>query len=349
MRKNGMELPLYKTQIKVIEESCIDAGIETTYWLSIDKENGVVRYGKYWTHKNLTCFEATYKGPNEKGALVWIDEKYKWLAQLRHVDIIQDGDSDTPPTLAILPVAVVMDESPFIVSSDSVTLAQLETGAVTVPANLPEACQRLYGNVTGKEIILNDKEFPNFTDAIEMSCRREDGWCHKRLKTKAGKGDPDATYLRITLGFNYGDSPGVPYVLEIWPPKHYSSVHDHGDACAIIKVLHGEINATYYDTLQKRRPAVIGSPALFQEGQITWLSPTRFQIHKLHNTSDRVCCTIQCYRYEKQDNKHYEAFRFQDGSGEVKDFTPNSDMSYIAFRQQMMKEWNDMMFGGGGK
>ena len=58
---------------------------------------------------------------------------------------------------------------------------------------------------------------------------------------------------------------------------------------------------------------------------------------------------MSLYRYEKQDNKHYEAFRFQDGSGEVKDFTPNSDMSYIAFRQQMMKEWNDMMFGGGGK
>lgn len=44
-------------------------------------------------------------------------------------------------------------------------------------------------------------------------------------------------------------------------------------------------------------------------------------------------------RYELQDNKHYEAFRFQDGSGVVKDFTPNSDMSYTAFRKQMEKEW----------
>jgi len=46
-------------------------------------------------------------------------------------------------------------------------------------------------------------------------------------------------------------------------------------------------------------------------------------------------------RYELQDNKHYEAFRFQDGSGVVKDFTPNSDMSYTVFRERMEKEWKE--------
>lgn len=45
-----------------------------------------------------------------------------------------------------------------------------------------------------------------------------------------------ATYLRITLGQSLGNSPGQPYVVEIWPPGHYSSIHDHGDACAVIKV-----------------------------------------------------------------------------------------------------------------
>jgi hypothetical protein len=38
------------------------------------------------------------------------------------------------------------------------------------------------------------------------------------------------------LGYNLGDSPGVPYVLEIWPVGHYSPIQDHGDANAAIKV-----------------------------------------------------------------------------------------------------------------
>ena len=48
------------------------------------------------------------------------------------------------------------------------------------------------------------------------------------LKTKS--------YLRITMGKARGESPGVPYVLEIWPRGSRSVIHNHGAVCAVIKV-----------------------------------------------------------------------------------------------------------------
>ncbi len=61
------------------------------------------------------------------------------------------------------------------------------------------------------------------------------------------------------------------------------------------KVLYGEIEATFYDSLNK--PSQIGSgPATLKERQITWLDPENYQIHMLNNTSPGVTCTIQCYR-----------------------------------------------------
>jgi hypothetical protein len=68
---------------------------------------------------------------------------------------------------------------------------------------------------------------------------------YKLLKSKSGEfGHEDflGTYLRITLGYNLGDSPGIPYVLEIWPAGHYSPIHDHGDANAVIKVCLESVN-----------------------------------------------------------------------------------------------------------
>jgi hypothetical protein len=41
------------------------------------------------------------------------------------------------------------------------------------------------------------------------SINTEGALLHSKLKTKA--------YLRITMGKGRGESPGIPYVLEIWP------------------------------------------------------------------------------------------------------------------------------------
>ena len=54
------------------------------------------------------------------------------------------------------------------------------------------------------------------------------------------------SYLRITIGPSARQSPGIPYVLEIWPAGSQSPVHNHGSTYAIVKVLYGTIeNRTF--------------------------------------------------------------------------------------------------------
>ena len=48
-------------------------------------------------------------------------------------------------------------------------------------------------------------------------------------------------YLRVSVGVPSGCSPGIPYVLEIWPAGHFSPVHNHGNAFGIVRMLHGSI------------------------------------------------------------------------------------------------------------
>ena len=96
-------------------------------------------------------------------------------------------------------------------------------------------------------------------------------------KTLQGK-----PYLRITIGPSAKESPGIPYVLEFWPPGSKSSVHNHGSVCAIIKVVYGTIqNGTFnkmpsqvYDQKQAR---TVPPEELFRfdayKGDVMWMSP----------------------------------------------------------------------------
>ncbi|KAK0707799.1 RmlC-like cupin domain-containing protein [Lasiosphaeris hirsuta] len=311
----------------------------TTYWLSIDKVNRRLRYGKHFLNKSMTLLESDLNAA--------MNNRYTWLEHSTYVDNAVDEDAGEPevgveeqpaePSIAVLPLPVTIDLSPYIISQDKVTLMELESGQFTVPSNLPEACQVLYGNVAGANITLNDKTFTKFSDAIERSCSNPDGWCYQKLVEKASHvKDPLKTYIRITIGYNQGNSPGVPYVLEIWPKDHYSSVHDHGNACAVIKVLCGQIDATYYDSLLDGHKIGIAS---LKKDDVTWLSPQNYQIHELRNSYSTVCCTIQCYRYDEENHVHHDKFDYIDDQGEVQEYSPTSDMAFYDFRQQMMAEW----------
>lgn len=128
-----------------------------------------------------------------------------------------------PLQLVYQPLPVVEKLPPIIVSSSDITLDLLATGSATVPANLSLECQRLYANVAGANILLDTPDFPDFSQAIERSVNTEGLICQTLLKKKAGefgKEDYKSTYLRITLGADLGNSPGSPFVLEIWPALH---------------------------------------------------------------------------------------------------------------------------------
>ena len=127
--------------------------------------------------------------------------------------------------------------------------------------------------------------------------------------------------------------------MEIWPAGHYSPIHDHACAEAIIRVLHGKINVSLYPFLCNE--AIKFSEATFEKGDITWISPTLHQTHKLRNLDQNTdtCITIQCYMYNNEDNLHYDYFDYIDADNNIMQYKPDVDMDFIEFKETMKKEW----------
>jgi len=214
-------------------------------------------------------------------------------------------------------------------------------GYVMPVANLPATSQKLYNCISGPNFTLNTEDFPEFYKAIEYSLATPGLWCYEKIKAKASEFNKDKpnqaeTYLRITLGQNNGESPGIPYVMEIWPAGHFSPVHSHAGAEAVIRVLEGGINVKLYPFLSTVEPFAVTN---FVKSYVMWISPTLNQTHQLTNVGTNTCVTIQCYMYDANNKKHYDYFDYLDAEGTVKQYTPDSDMDFVEFKQLMQEEW----------
>lgn len=318
-----------------VEGAGLDADPKCEYWFSFDCHNRALLYGKGEMRLGTRLAQYRLEAPPP----IPTPDPYGWLAML---DVVQvAGTVDGPVDLWRDPVTV---EPPLrVVATDQVTMVDTATGAVTVAANLTPACQTLYANVAGANFTLNTPDFPNFSDAITASINDPAGWCYQKLAEKAhefGPDDPQMTYLRITMGQNQGESPGIPFVMEIWPSGHYSPIHNHGGADAVIKVLHGAIHVSLFRMLS----AVHVDPFAqtdFNVNDVTWISARLNQVHQLQNTAPaEPCITVQCYLYDETNLTHYPYFDYLANSV-IGQFTPNSDMDYLAFKEQMQKEWGE--------
>jgi hypothetical protein len=208
----------------------------------------------------------------------------------------------------------------------------IAANTVLPKANLTAMGQKLYANISGENFVLNTPDFPDFAEAIEYSIATPGCWAHEKLLEKSsefGTPNPREVYLRITLGKNGGESPGIPYVMEIWPANCYSPIHNHANANAIIRVLHGQIKVFLYPFLSEIQkinndPLLPINPKdtygnknfaskVFSEGDITWISAVQNQTHQLYNPNigGPTCITIQCYMYDESDTAHYAFFDYK--------------------------------------
>ncbi|KAF9288170.1 hypothetical protein BGZ68_000713 [Mortierella alpina] len=320
-------------------KALVDKGCDIPYWLSLDYLNKLARFGKGEMLLELVVFNVDINVGDAK-----TDPFY--YKKLRYIGLAASDDSLLPTVTDHLlwPTPVVLSPPPFLVPNDRLTLEMIAKNEATVAAALPDACQVLYGTVAGPDIKLDTPDFRDFTTAINYSIITPGRLCYERLLKKATefskKPDPLATYLRVTLGPNMGDSPGSPFVLEIWPGGHYSPIHDHGEACAVIKVLHGDIWVQLFPELSVKVTDYY-TEALFHEGEVTYLTPQYYQVHKLINKNQpgNMTATIQCYRYPNDETKHWEFFDYLDGSDKIKEFTPDSDWDFLTFRDLIRAEW----------
>ncbi|CAF5009570.1 unnamed protein product [Rotaria sp. Silwood1] len=207
---------------------------------------------------------------------------------------------------------------------------------------LKNPCRNLYHEVI--TFTLKDNSFPNFIETIEQSIRSQNGWCHRKLKEKVnqfGKPRYETTYLCITVDQLENGKIMHPCIMKIWPPGHYSPVHNHGDAYGVIRVLHGRLLLKFYPALSinfRQNPSI---EQLFEENQVTWMIPKLNQTYQMLNPDmyGSCCITIHCYQYETDDQVYGEHFDFITNDGHHIDHhncTP--DNNYLDFKRMMMME-----------
>lgn len=302
------------------------------YWFSIDSQNQRLYAGIGEPRKETIIYQYQLNASNKT-----------LLENL----VLVNGTNMQITTLLRDPITAKV---PLVVKdTNELSMESIASGEYMPKANLSQTSQKLYDCISGKKFILNTPDFPDFTKAIEYSLATPGLWCHETIKKKATEFDKDKpnykeTYLRITLGENNGESPGIPYVMEIWPVAHFSPVHNHGGSTAIIRVLHGSINVSLFPFLGDDTVKPFAK-ADFSVGDITWISPTLNQVHQLTNleANTDTCITIQCYMYESSDTAHYDYFDYLDGSDTKQQFDPDSDMEFIKFKTKMKEEWSNKL------
>jgi len=301
------------------------------YWINIDSQNKRISAGVGEPRQETQIYSYTFTTENINLESL-LDIHYS--SHVQPLRLLRD------PILQNVPLIVR--------STEDLTMDEVASNKYLPHANLSSVAQKLYNCISGTRFVLDDDAFPEFSQAIEHSIRTPGCWCYERLLQKStefnpgGEPKPKETYLRITLGQNNGESPGVPYVMEIWPVGHYSPIHSHSAANAVIRVLHGSINVSLFPFLCASKSGVEPfAVANFNKADITWISPTLNQTHQLRNLESNkdTCITIQCYKYDEEDNQHYDYFDYIDDDGKQQKYTPDSDMDFVAFKQLMRKEY----------
>lgn len=248
---------------------------------------------------------------------------------------------DVEKKVSFYPHPLTYNWSPLVLDSSKATLDILSTNHFTMSASLPATCRELYENVGSPGVALDwPYSNPRLSDAINYSINTEGKILYNKLKDKEARGD--FQYLRVTVGTDRGSSPGIPYVLEIWPATSESPIHNHGNAFAVIKVLYGAIKITIYNKTwdgEETQEELMNFTAI--QGDVTWISPNWFQTHKLTNESDQLfCATIQCYKYGQDDELMWPYFDYLDGKT-VKEFLPDSDFEFKKMREDLLQEYRD--------
>lgn len=366
------------------------------FWFSIDFENRLLKGGYGEPRAELALFsfrfsecgvskeekikrkekkEKKYKVKLVEGNLgpnLWPDESdnpfgshshpaspYLWLKKMDTIHF----SSSSAKLITVFTDPITVSAAMEVKDMNHITMGDVSNYTATVPVNLPSICQQLYENVGGINFNLEsvNKDFNlayNFdlAKAIQYSIDTKGKICNKIIESKNEFGDPDMVYLRITMGGNQGESPGIPYVMEIWPSGKYSPIHNHGGSEAIIKVLHGQIDCKLYATLAKvashealedhKKIEELYEPnhfktCTFKKDQVTYITPWLNQIHQLKNTHPKdACITIQCYGYPDNDETHYEYFNWLDKNDhKIDDFFPDSDYNFNEFVKDIYSEY----------
>jgi hypothetical protein len=308
---------------------------EYIYWINFSKETLTVMYGVGEIRPKFKVLEAR------------LDNKY--AQSISNITYLHVKVNDVHQNFST--IDNLKDKIHFLVGSSSflepplLVHRQSQTSLLNhnafyssiSPLNLVEPCRSLYHNLI--HFKFDDDDFPDLIQAIEHSIKNPNGWCYQKLFEKAnqfGRSKREITYLRLTLD---------PIVIEIWPPGHYSPIHNHKNAYGMFRVLSGSIVIRLFPALTLNLQHEAPIEYLVRQDQVTWMLPRLNQTHQMKNVESSSCCIIiQCYSYEGDDEKrkNQEIFDFIVNNGrDIQLMKPNSDMNFGAFKEKIRKEWDE--------
>jgi hypothetical protein len=303
------------------------------YWFSLDSQNQRLYAGIGEARMETVIYSYTFS------------KDANWESRKCFFETLVSVSVENLQVRSLLRDPITRKVSLLVKDTQDLTMDAIASGVHMPKTNLSIIAQKLYDCISGKQFVLNTTDFPEFTQAIEHSLATPGKWCYERIKQKANEFNKDKpnvqeTYLRITLGENNGESPGIPYVMEIWPVGHYSPIHNHGGSSAIIRVLHGSVQVSLFPFLSGDQLEPFAS-ATFKKNDITWISPGLNQVHQLKNldSNKETCITIQCYMYRQDNTAHYDYFDYIDDGNKIEQYEPDSDMDFIDFKETMKREW----------
>ena len=311
---------------------------DAIYWFSFDSQNQILKAGIGEARPDTIIYEYdfsyTFKEKKYEKNKIYLESftNLKYYENILPIKLLRD------PIVSNIPLKIK--------NTNELTMNDVAENKYLPHSNLSQTSQQLYDCISGTKFILDDDDFPDFSKAIEYSIATPGLWCHEKLKSKSTEFNPSTpdlneTYLRITLGKNSGESPGIPYVLEIWPSNHYSPIHSHAATDAIIRLLYGEINVKLFPFLSKKTIEPFGTK-VFKKDDITWISPELNQVHQLINlNNESTCITIQCYMYGEKNRIHYDYFDYISEDNKLEQYEPDSDMDFVDFKLLMKKEWTN--------
>ena len=254
-----------------------------------------------------------------------IDNK-TWLQLASNlIDIRNNVEFYPQPLIANWPFAVK--------DSSEVSLFELDSNNYILSGSLPPECKELYRNIYSARIDLDWvplHQTNRLSDAIRYSFETEGKILYNKLKSKKMK------YIRVTVGPSRSTSPGIPYVVELWPKNMGSPIHCHGNSYGVIKVLHGGLRVEIYNRDMK----TLIKHFNIQKGNITWMSPHWYQSHRLFNDTADFSATIQCYRYGLSDTKQWPYFDYVNEDGSRGEFLPNSDFTFTELYEKVTGEYS---------
>jgi hypothetical protein len=148
------------------------------YWFSIDLHNRRLHAGVGEARLDTVIYKYDFL-QTEGGLWKKSDKIQDFLYSLTHIDM-----SDNVKVLRLLRDPVTVPIPMLIKATESLTMNDIAEGKILPTASLTPVNKKLHECISGKNFILDDRDFPDFSKAIEHSIATPGLWCNTRLKEK---------------------------------------------------------------------------------------------------------------------------------------------------------------------